>query len=210
MGTDSGLKAERGAKRVRAQIDGITIADTVRPLLVWHSPHYPAYYFPVEDVLPDRVDEKKIKTFEDFGDHVTFPWNTVSAWFEEDEEIFTHPRDPATRIDVLQSSRHVKVVVNGTTIAESNAPKILFETGLPPRIYLPKTHARMDLFAPTDTVSYCPYKGQAEYWSLDLDGERVEDVVWSYRYPLPESLRVAGLVSFYPDKTEIYVDGERW
>ncbi|GAA3240984.1 DUF427 domain-containing protein [Actinocorallia longicatena] len=210
MGTDSGLKAERGAKRVRAQIGGVTIADTARPLLVWHNPRYPAYYFPVEDVADGHLDEKKIKNFEGFGDHVTFPWNQVDAWFEEDEEIFVHPRSPYTRIDVLQSSRHVRVVAGGVTIAESDAPRILFETGLPPRIYLPKTHARMDLLEPTGTVTHCPYKGRAEYWAFDAEGERIEDVAWSYPAPLPESQKIIGLLSFYPDRTEIYVDGERW
>jgi uncharacterized protein (DUF427 family) len=100
----------------------------------------------------------------------------VDAWFEEDEEVFTHPRDPHTRVDVLPSSRHVRVEVDGLTIAESASPRLLFETGLPVRYYLPKTHVRMDLLMPTDTVTHCPYKGQAEYWSVRA-GDQVHEAL---------------------------------
>lgn len=144
---------------------------------------------------------------EELRDHVRFDWDAMDAWFEEDEEVFTHPRNPYSRIDVLASSRHVRVEVDGTTIAESTSPRLLFETGLPVRYYVPKTHVRMDLLEPTDTVTHCPYKGQAEHWSARV-GERVHpDLAWSYRAPLPESQKIAGLISFYPDKVDIYVDG---
>ena len=92
----------------------------------------------------------------------------MDAWFEEDEEVFTHPRDPYTRVDILPSSRHVRVEVDGVTVAESTKPTLLFETGLPTRYYLPKTDVRMDLLAPSTTSSHCPYKGQADYWSFSL------------------------------------------
>ena len=90
----------------------------------------------------------------------------MDAWFEEDEQVFTHPRDPYTRVDILPSSRHVRIEVDGVTIAETAKPTLLFETGLPVRYYLPKTHVRMDLLTPTESASHCPYKGEAEYWSL--------------------------------------------
>ncbi len=93
------------------------------------------------------------------------------------------------------------------TLAESSHPTLLFETGLPVRYYLPKTHVRMDLLAPTETVTHCPYKGQAEYWSATVDGTAYPDLAWSYRTPLPESQKVAGLVAFYDDRVDIYVDG---
>ena len=86
---------------------------------------------------------------------------------------------------------------------------LLFETGLPTRYYLPKTHVRMDLLRPTGTESHCPYKGQAEYWSVAVDGHLREDAAWSYPTPLPESERVAGLICFYPDKVDLFVDGAR-
>jgi uncharacterized protein (DUF427 family) len=127
----------------------------------------------------------------------------VDAWFEEDEEVFTHPRDPHTRVDVLPSSRHVRVEVDGLTIAESASPRLLFETGLPVRYYLPKTHVRMDLLMPTDTVTHCSYKGQAEYWSVRAGDQVHEALGWSYPTPLPESQKTVGLVAFYNEKVDL-------
>jgi uncharacterized protein (DUF427 family) len=157
---------------------------------------------------PGAATRYEDSPIEELRDLIRLEWDAMDAWFEEDEEVFTHPRDPHTRIDILPSSRQVRVEVDGVTIAESASPKILFETGLPVRYYLPKTHVRMDLLTPTDTVSNCPYKGQAEYWSVKV-GEKVhEDLAWSYRTPLPESERIAGLICFYSDKVDLYVDGE--
>jgi uncharacterized protein (DUF427 family) len=145
---------------------------------------------------------------EELRDLIRLDWESMDAWFEEDEQVFTHPRDPYTRVDILPSSRHVRVEVDGVTVAESTSPRLLFETGLPTRYYLPKTHVRLDLLIPTDTVSHCPYKGQAEYWSVRA-GETVhEDLAWSYRTPLPESQKIAGLIGFYNEKLDIYLDGE--
>jgi uncharacterized protein (DUF427 family) len=138
---------------------------------------------------------------------IRLEWDAMDAWFEEDEEVFTHPRDPYTRVDILPSSRHVRVEVDGVTVAESTSPRLLFETGLPPRYYLPKTDVRLDLMVPTDSVTHCPYKGQAEWWSVRANGSIHEDLAWSYRTPLPESQKIAGLVAFYNEKVDIYVDG---
>jgi uncharacterized protein (DUF427 family) len=144
---------------------------------------------------------------EELRDLIRLEWDSMDAWFEEDEEVFTHPRNPYTRVDILASSRHVRVEVDGITVAESSSPRLLFETGLPPRYYLPKPHVRMDLLTPTDTESHCPYKGQAEWWSV-RGGDAVRaDLAWSYRTPLPESQKIAGLVAFYNEKVDIYVDG---
>ena len=144
---------------------------------------------------------------EELRDLVRFDWHSMDAWFEEDEQVFTHPRDPYTRVDILASSRHVRVEVGGTTVAESTGTRMLFETGLPVRYYLPKTHVRMDLLTPTESVSHCPYKGQAEYWSVRAaDGVR-EDLAWSYRAPFAESQKIAGLIAFYNENVDIYVDG---
>ncbi len=146
--------------------------------------------------------------FVELRDTIRLDWEAMDAWFEEDEQVFTHPRDPYTRVDVLPSSRHVRIEVDGTTIAESTKPTLLFETGLPLRYYLPQTHVRMDLLTPTETSSHCPYKGAAEYWSLRL-GEVVHaDLAWSYRTPLPESQKIAGLIAFYAERVDLIVDGE--
>jgi uncharacterized protein (DUF427 family) len=139
-------------------------------------------------------------------DAIRFEWDLMDAWFEEDDEVFTHARDPYTRVDILASSRHVRVEVDGITVAESTSPRLLFETGLPVRYYLPKPHVRMDLLTSTETVSHCPYKGQAAWWSVIAGDSVHEDLAWSYPTPLPESQRIAGLISFYNEKTDIYVD----
>ena len=144
---------------------------------------------------------------EEIRDYVAFDWDAMDGWFEDDEEVFVHARDPYTRIDILPSSRHIEVKVDGVTVADSHQPRLLFETGLPVRYYLPKTDVRMDLLTPTETRTHCPYKGTAEYWSVTVGDTTHEDLVWGYPTPLPESTKAAGLVSFYNEKLDIYVDG---
>ena len=150
-------------------------------------------------LVDSRIDELEGR--------IAFVWDKMDAWFEEDEEVFVHARDPYTRIDILPSSRHIEVVVNGVKVADSHQPRLLVETGLPTRYYLPKTDVRMDLLTSTDTTTQCPYKGEAEYWSVTADGETFDDIVWGYRTPVEESMRAAGLVSFYNEKVDTYIDG---
>ena len=147
--------------------------------------------------------------FEALRDAIRLDWDAMDAWFEEDEQVFTHPRDPYTRVDILPSSRRVRIAIDGMTIADSSKPTLLFETGLPTRYYLPRTHVRMDLLTPTESVSHCPYKGQAEYWSVRVGPAVHADLAWSYPTPLPESQRIAGLVGFYDEKVDVDVDGVR-
>jgi uncharacterized protein (DUF427 family) len=139
---------------------------------------------------------------------VRFDWSAMDEWLEEDEPVYTHPRDPYTRVDILASSRHVRVDVDGVTVADSPRPRILFETGLPPRYYLPLSDVRTDLLRPSGTLSHCPYKGAASYWSVDTGREVHPDIVWMYRAPLPESQKIAGLACFYNEKIDLHVDGE--
>lgn len=206
---------------------------------MWEIPYYPTYYVPVEDVRAELVEDGPgthspsrgdataytVKVdgteragaalryadspIEELRGLVRLEWDAMDAWFEEDEEVFVHPRNPYTRVDVLAASRNVRVEVDGVTVAESSSPRLLFETGLPVRYYLPKTHVRMDLLEHTDTVTHCPYKGTAEYWSVRAGGEVHEDLAWSYPTPLDESRKVTGLVCFYSEKVDIFVDGVR-
>jgi uncharacterized protein (DUF427 family) len=132
----------------------------------------------------------------------------MSEWLEEDEPVYTHPRDPYKRVDILASSRRVRVEVDGVTVADSAQPRILFETGLPPRYYIPLTDVRMDLLRPSSTVTHCPYKGAASYWTVDTGQGGHEDLVWISRAPLPESQKIAGLACFYNEKVDMYLDGE--
>jgi uncharacterized protein (DUF427 family) len=151
-----------------------------------------------------RYDESPL---DGVAGHVRFDWDAMDGWFEEDEEVFTHPRDPYSRVDILASSRHVRIELDGATLAESSSARLLFETGLPVRFYLPKPHVRMDLLEPTSTETHCPYKGQAEYWSARVGDTVYEDLAWSYRSPFAESQKIAGLISFYNDKVDVFVDG---
>jgi uncharacterized protein (DUF427 family) len=231
------IRIETGAKRVRAYLGGEVVADTTRPVLVWEVPYYPTYYFPLADVRadleadggtvhsPSRGDGRTLTVragnkeatgaalryedspVEQLRDLIRIDWDSMDAWFEEDEEVFTHPRDPYRRVDILPSSRQVRVEVEGVTIAESSSPTLLFETGLPVRYYLPKTHVRLGLLTRTETVTHCPYKGRAESWSVRARENVHDDLAWSYRTPLPESQKIAGLIAFYNEKVDIYVDG---
>jgi uncharacterized protein (DUF427 family) len=137
----------------------------------------------------------------------------MTEWLEEDEPVYVHPRDPFKRVDILASSRRVRVELDGVTVAESSQPRVLFETGLPPRYYLPLPDLRMDLLRPSETSTRCPYKGTAAYWSVDTSAEAEagrlhRDVVWIYRSPLPESQKIAGLACFYNERVDLYVDDE--
>jgi uncharacterized protein (DUF427 family) len=140
--------------------------------------------------------------------HIAFRWDKLDTWFEEDEEVFVHPRSPYHRVDVLNSSRHIRVELGGVTVAETRRPRLLFETGLPTRYYIPKVDARMDLLIPTDLRTRCPYKGEAVYWTAEIDGQRYEDVVWSYPAPIPECPKIEGLLCFYNERADIFVEGE--
>ncbi|HKA05437.1 MAG TPA: DUF427 domain-containing protein [Acidimicrobiales bacterium] len=230
------VRVEPGLKRVRNYLGGELVADSVRSLLVWENPYYPQYYVPLDDThglvptgttthSPSRGDaihytvkaggkeaadaawQYPDSPIEEIRGHVRFDWDALDGWFEEDEEVFVHPRNPYTRVDILPSSRHVRVLVDGEVVAESHHPSLLFETGLPVRYYLPKVDVRMDLLEPTPSVTRCPYKGEASYWSVRAGGTLHEDLAWSYRRPLPESIRVAGLVAFYNDRVDLEVDG---
>jgi uncharacterized protein (DUF427 family) len=144
---------------------------------------------------------------EQLRDRIRFEWGAMDAWFEEDEEVYTHARDPYTRIDILASSRQVRVEVEGTTVAQSASPRLLFESGLPVRFYLPKPHLRMDMLELSGTVTHCPYKGRAETWSVRIGERLYEDLAWSYPTPLPESEEIAGLIAFYNEKVDLFLDG---
>jgi uncharacterized protein (DUF427 family) len=141
-------------------------------------------------------------------DHIRFEWRAMDAWFEEDEEVFVHPRSPYTRVDVLPSSRNVRVEIDGVVVAETTRAHVLHETGLPPRWYIPKDDVRMELLTPTDSATQCPYKGTAEYWTVRVGDRELADSAWSYPEPLPESRRIAGLVCFYNEKVDLTIDGE--
>lgn len=139
---------------------------------------------------------------------IAFYFNRMERWLEEDEEIAVHPRDPYHRVDVLASDRHVRVSLDGHALAESDRALALFETGLPPRWYLPADDVSVEL-EPSDTITRCPYKGEASYYSVRLpNGELAKDLIWSYEQPLDEVRRIAGLLCFFNERVDLELDGE--
>jgi uncharacterized protein (DUF427 family) len=143
------------------------------------------------------------------ADHVALDWAAFDAWFEEAEPVIGHPHDPLARIDVLRGERHVRVEVDGAVLAESARPHLLFETGLPPRFYLPPADVRTDLLRPSGTRTVCAYKGVASYWALPgTDGDAV-DVAWSYPEPLADAVSVIDMICFFDERVDMVVDGER-
>ncbi|HZE40245.1 MAG TPA: DUF427 domain-containing protein [Stackebrandtia sp.] len=136
-----------------------------------------------------------------------FYWDRLDAWFDEDEEVFGHLRDPYTRVDVVASSRHIRVLAGDRVIVETSAPKVLSETGLPNRYYLPRDAVGADLLERSDTSMYCPYKGRSTYWSLRVGDELIPDVAWSYEQPLRDAGDVAGHLCFLHDRLVIEADG---
>jgi uncharacterized protein (DUF427 family) len=140
------------------------------------------------------------------GGLLAFYWDRVDRWLEEEEEVFFHPRDPYHRIDILPSSRQVRVLRKGTLLAQSENAKVLFETGLPPRWYLPREDVVAEL-GPSDSHTGCPYKGVAGYFSVVLDGHVTPDIVWTYADPRPEALPIKGLLAFYDERVDVELDG---
>ncbi len=133
-------------RRIRAVRGGATVIDSVRAFYVWEVPHYPAYYLPVDDVDPSVFALPKTESFESgpFAGLVHVDWHAVDAWFEEDEEVFGgHPRSPYARVDAIRSSRHIRVEIEGVVLAETTAPVLLFETGLPTRHYIQRTDVEL-------------------------------------------------------------------
>ena len=142
--------------------------------------------------------------------HFAFEWNKMDAWYEEDEEVFVHPRDPYKRVDVMPSKRHVRIVIDGQTVADTRRPRLLFETNHPVRYYIPQEDVRMDFLVPSTAQSRCPYKGPASYWSVKIGDQIFEDMIWGYKEPIPECPKIKGLLCFFHERgAEIYVDGEK-
>jgi uncharacterized protein (DUF427 family) len=221
---------------VRARLGDVDVADSKDALLVWEPRRaVPVYAFPREafgegmlepaDAAPerahavreafsvragDRLAQGAAWTYEDadLADHVVVEWTAMDAWFEENEEVVVHPRDPFHRVDVRASARHVRIEVDGSLLAESERPLMLFETGLPPRFYLPKEDVRVELIGPTDTRTRCPYKGEAVHWSVRVDGRTYDDVAWTYPDPIRDVERIRDLVAFYDERVDLTVDGE--
>jgi uncharacterized protein (DUF427 family) len=211
---------EPTSRWIRVRAGDTWIADSRRAkLLVEYGPgRLPTYILPAEDVRTDlltpdgdlKLDGEVLEgVARQVDDGWTFSWDGRVTWFEEAEPVVVHPRIPSHRVDAIPSERHVVVEVAGQVVADSRRPTAVFETSLPVRWYLPAEDVRMDLLEPSDTVTSCPYKGTARYWSVRAGGELHEDLVWSYPDPIPEQPKIKDLLAFFDERVDITIDGER-
>lgn len=201
-------------RRIRAFLEGRCVVDTTSALYVWEHQWYPQFYVPTGDVAVGLLDGAHLAgrtaTHEKAPGRVRIEWDALDAWFEEDEEVFVHPRSPYVRVDALRSSRHVRVELDGVLLAESTSPVLVFETGLPTRYYLDRPSLHLEHLVPSETETACPYKGRTTaYWSVQIGDQTYEDLAWCYDFPTRQLLPIAGLVSFYNEKIDITVDGQR-
>ncbi len=227
-------------RRIRAYLGAEKVLDTTRALYVWERPYYPQYYIPVSDVRRDllipeghaqqtgrgagelhglRVGDVHRpraarliaeSAIDGLAGTVRFDWEALDSWFEEDEQVFVHPRSPYVRVDALRSDRPVRVELGGVVLAESPSPVMVFETGLPTRYYLSRIHVNFGHLIPAGTVTACPYKGVTSgYWSARVDGTVHEDLAWAYDFPTRQLLPIAGMIAFYNERVDLFVGGQR-
>jgi uncharacterized protein (DUF427 family) len=156
--------------------------------------------------IADRVGAGFRLADEQLAGYVVLDARAFDAWYEEDERILGHPRDPYHRVDVRQSARTVRIELDGELVAETTRARLLFETHLPLRFYLPRTDVRVAL-RPSSRSTHCPYKGHASYWSAEVGGRLREDLAWSYLQPLPEVAEIAGMVAFWDEQVDVFLDG---
>jgi uncharacterized protein (DUF427 family) len=185
-------------RRVRATRQGATVVDSERAVLVHRTGQPPAYAFPVADVTgvgaaPDPAAPG----------HVAVAWDAADAWYEEEERVSGHPRNPYHRVDSLRTTRRLRVQAGGVALVDTTDTLGVYETSLAPKLYVRPDQVRMDLLERSATTTYCPYKGTAKYWSARVGGGLVADVAWSYDDPLPESLPLAGMLSFDPQRAAV-------
>jgi uncharacterized protein (DUF427 family) len=230
-------RVERSPRRVRGFVGDQLVFDTTHALYVWEVPYYPQYYVPradvrdeflVDDEHPQKVQfgpsrlysltsgdvirKGAVRVFDADGGGavagtVRFDWDALE-WFEEDEPIVGHPRNPYARVDALRSHRHVKVELGGVLLAETSTPVLLFETGLPTRYYIDRTDVVFANLEPSDTQTLCPYKGLTSgYWSVRVGTTVHPDLAWTYDYPLAAVVPIARMIAFYNEKVDITVDG---
>jgi uncharacterized protein (DUF427 family) len=211
------------AQRLRALLNGKPLLDTTRAKLLYETGIPLVPYIPLEDFNRSRMKRTRHSTHCPFkgdanywsvDDQENVVWayeapnpearwlkgyaavyfDRMDGWLVEDDEVFGHLRDPFHRVDIYQSSRTVTVEADGEVIARSMRPKLLFETALPTRAYIPREDVVAELTLNPDKLTRCAYKGEATYWSLP----GVEDAAWSYENPFPEAAKIEGYVAFNP------------
>jgi uncharacterized protein (DUF427 family) len=229
-----GAAVEPTQRWVRVKFGGETVASSTQALL--HRQYItglPTYYFPESDVRTEllsgteaqdwremmtlTVGERQAKAWKAAGPpgelaeldgYYSFDWYGMDGWFEEEEEVFVHARDPHKRVDTLVSTRHVRIELGGVVLADSKKLFLLYETNLPTRYYIPRADVQMELLEATEFKSQCPYKGIADYWSVKGAGDGGKNIVWSYPDPIPENPKLKELMCFFNEKVDVFVDGQ--
>ena len=227
-----------GNKWIRGLLDGQTLVDSRNYLNVWEIPYWPWWFFRREDINAELIECTDTNVDADLPDGAvaldlvcaartlsgaarTYPghsaldgwiavdFEAIDHWFEEDVEVFVHPRSPYTRIDALASSRHVVVSLNGVELANSTKPAVLFETGVAARFYIPMTDVRLDLLIENERRASCPYKGDSTFFDARVGTEIIHDIAWTYVLPRAESMPIAGHICFYDEIVDTDIDGHR-
>ncbi len=225
-------------RRMSVELGRRAVARSDDVVLLFEPARYPVAYFPLRDIAegalhptdrrtthPDLGETRWFDVAGDDGrdapraawqhvdpppqgdalrDTVGFAWRAMDAFYEEDERIVGHAADPYHRIDVRGSSRHLVVRDGDQVVADTHSPLVLFESGFAPRWYVPRPDVVDDAVRPLEGQTFCPYKGLASYYDV---GD-VRSAAWSYRAPIEEVTRIADLVSFYPEKVTVTIDGE--
>ena len=223
-------------KRFRVVLDGQTLADSRDALTLHETGEMMRVCVPARDVRRDlltpgdttkpgrtgsllswayRSVDAVAQSFDAppdaasaLADHVVFDLDKVDAWYLDDDLGYAHPRNPYHRVDVHMSQSKVVVRSGAVTIAETSGPAILYETGMPPRFYLPPDAIQPTVLSKSETVSQCPYKGDGQHWHVRAEGGRIDDAAWSLTTPMGDALRIPHWISFYPDKVTVEVDGQ--
>jgi uncharacterized protein (DUF427 family) len=188
-------------RRVRAKVDGRTVVDSERALLVHRPGGAPLWAFP-----PDDVDGVATTPVPEAPDHVEVPWQAVDAWYQEDDEVRLHAPNPYHRVEYVRTSRHLRATAADEVLVDTTATLAVYETALEPKLYVARDEARMELLVPSATVTHCPYKGDASYFSARIGDVEIADVAWTYNDPFPEAAAIRGMLSFEPKNANVTHD----
>lgn len=188
-------------RRVQALRDGRAVLDTERALLVHRRDHPLSYAFPA-----DLVGDLPCEPVAEAPGFAHVPWDAVDTWREEGRTLVHYPPNPYHRVDCRPTNRRLRVTVAGETVVDTTETVIVFETSLEPRLYVDPSHVRTGLLRPSQTSSYCNYKGYATYWSAVIADTVIEDLAWTYPDPPPETLPIKGFFSFDAARAEVVAD----
>jgi uncharacterized protein (DUF427 family) len=198
---DAALYVEPHPRRIVALLDGRTMIDTEHALMVHRRGHALSYAFPA-----DEVEGLPRHPVAEAPGYVHVPWNAIDAWFEEGRRLVHYPPNPYHRADCRPTNRGLRVAVADTVLLDTVDTIIVFETSLPPRLYVDPSQVRTDLLHRSETTSYCNYKGHATYWTTTIGQVVYQDVAWSYEDPLPETTPIRGLLSFDETRADVIAE----